>query len=89
MIEGRACAAQATLGVFAWTEKEKPEKLACRAAQAETAAKAKLLARVRPKRATLQAPYGPKVKLNFKRRRPPARPSCWRASTPWPPSELQ
>lgn len=41
------CALQATLGVFAWTEKEKPEKLACRAAQAETAAKAKLLARVR------------------------------------------
>ena len=38
---------QATLGVFAWTEKEKPDKLACRAAQAETAAKAKLLARVR------------------------------------------
>lgn len=41
------CAAQATLGVFAWTEKEKPEKLVCRAAHAETAAKAKLLARVR------------------------------------------
>ena len=40
-------AVQATLGVFAWTEEEKPEKLACRAAQAETAAKAKLLARVR------------------------------------------
>ncbi len=40
------CAAQATLGLFAWTEEAKPAELACRAAHAETAAKAKLLARV-------------------------------------------
>ena len=38
---------QATLGVFAWTEAEKPGKLACRVSCAESAPKAKLLARAR------------------------------------------
>jgi hypothetical protein len=49
-------AAQATLGLFAWTEEAKPAELACRAAHAETAAKAKLLARVG---ALGRAPHAP------------------------------